>query len=127
MTDDGAPTVAEGADVPAQPNKPTADARRPFLTPGASPLRQAVERRSAAVLLFLRALPKLVPPLAVVGLLAGGLLAEGAAGAACLAVLLLFFGWLLFLSWPSLATAARLTRVAVLAVMAVGIATKLAG
>jgi hypothetical protein len=100
---------------------------RSFLTPGASPLRQTVERRSATVLVFLRGLPRVVPPLAVAAALAGGLLVDGAVGAACLAAVLLFFGWLLFLSWPALAPGARILRLAVMAVMVAGIGAKLVG
>lgn len=102
--------------VPATPGS-----RPPFLTPGASPARHAVERRSATALLFLRSLPRALPPLVVVGLLAGGVLLHGAAGAACLAVVLALFGWLLFLSWPALAPQARMVRVAVMVMMAVGV------
>jgi hypothetical protein len=110
-----------------QAHHPGQAAGRPLLTPQASPLRHTVERRSATVLLFLRGLPRAVPPLTVTALVAGGLLAPGAVGALCLALVLLFFGWLLFLSWPGLAVGARYLRLAVLAVMAVGIAARLAG
>ena len=95
--------------------------RPPFLTPGASPLRHAIESRSATALLFMRSLPKALPPLVVVGLLAGGVLLRGPAGAACFGVVMGLFGWLLFLSWPALGAQARLVRLAVLFMMAVGI------
>ena len=95
--------------------------RPPFLTPGASPLRHAVERRSATALLFLRSLPKALPPLIVIALLAGGVLLHGAAAALCLAAVMALFGWLLFLSWPALAPQARLVRIAVLAAMLFGV------
>lgn len=96
-------------------------ARRPFLTPGASPRRRAIERRSATLLLFIKSLPRAVPPLVVVALLAGGLLLEGPAAALCLALVMALFGWLLYLSWPILAPPARLLRIAVLAAMALGL------
>ena len=101
--------------MPARPGS------QPFLTPGASPFRHALERRSATVLLFVRALPKALPPLVVVALLAGGVLLGGAAGVACLLVVMALFGWLLFLSWPALAPAARAPRVLVLVLMALGV------
>lgn len=93
----------------------------PFLTPGASPLRRSVERRSATALIFLRSLPKALPPLLVVGLFAGGVLVPGTVGALCLLAILFLFGWLLFLSWPALPGQARMLRIAVIAMMAVGV------
>ncbi|MDQ1709813.1 MAG: hypothetical protein QOG49_1198 [Frankiaceae bacterium] len=95
--------------------------RLPFLTPGASPLRHAVERRSATVLLFLRSLPKALPPLAVVGLLAGGFLAHGVAAALCLVAVMVLFGWLLYISWPALPSQARVVRLAVMVMLAAGV------
>lgn len=97
---------------------------RPFLTPDASPFRHAVERRSAPVLLFLRGLPRLALVAAVVAFVAGGLIGEGALGAACLLVVAAFFGWLLFLSWPAVPAGARLMRIAVLAVMLAAVGFK---
>jgi hypothetical protein len=78
------------------------------------------------VLLFLRGLPKLVPPLVVAALLAAGLLTEGLVAGMCLAIVLGFFAWLLFLSWPGIPAGARYVRLAVIAVMVVGIGAKLA-
>ncbi|MEP7056052.1 MAG: DUF6703 family protein [Actinomycetota bacterium] len=95
--------------------------RPPFLTPGASAFRHSVERRSATALLFLRSMPKALPPLVVVGLLAGGVLLLGLAAALCFGAVAALFGWLLFLSWPALAPQARLVRLAVLAMMVAGI------
>lgn len=123
----GRPQARRTPTRPAAP-RPNAGAgtARSFLTPGASPFRHAVERRSATVLLFLRGLPKLVPPLVVVALLAAGLLTEGLVAALCLVVLFGFFAWLLFLSWPGVPIGARLVRLAVLATMVAGIGAKLA-
>ena len=98
---------------------------RPFLTPGASAFRHAVELRSATALLYIRSLPRSVPPLVVVALLVGGVLASGPVATVCLLAVMALFGWLLFLSWPALAPQARLVRVAVLALMAVGVALNL--
>jgi hypothetical protein len=95
--------------------------RPPFLTPGASALRHSVERRSATALLFLRSLPKALPPLVVVGLLAGGVLLHGIAAALCFSGVAALFGWLLFLSWPALAPQARVVRLAVLIAMLFGV------
>ena len=90
---------------------------RPFITPGASPLRRSVETRSAKVLVFLAMLPKAVPFLMVVALIAGAVLLQGAAAAACLLVLAALAVWLLYLSWPALPPPSRLLRVAVVTVL----------
>lgn len=84
-----------------------------------SPLRRAVEQRSAVFLVRLRALPQWLPFLAVLALLLGGLFAPAAVGAALLAVLLGLLGWLTYLSWPALPSNGRLLRIAVLALIAV--------
>jgi len=84
-----------------------------------------VELRSATALLYIRSLPRSVPPLVVVALLVGGVLASGPVATVCLLAVMALFGWLLFLSWPALAPQARLVRVAVLALMAVGVALNL--
>lgn len=73
----------------------------------------------------MRAAPKALPPLVVVGLLAGGILVPGAVGAACFLVVMALFGWLLYLSWPALPLQGRAIRLVVLASMAVGIALNL--
>jgi len=91
--------------------------RRPFLTPNASPFRLAVERRSAAVVLFLRQLPRPVPGLLVVGLVASGLLAPPLAGGIALLFVALLLAWLVFLSWPSLPPPGRAIRVVVVAMV----------
>jgi hypothetical protein len=90
---------------------------RPFLTPDASPLRRSVELRSAKVLVFLRGLPRPVPGLAVLGLVALGLLAPPVAGAVALLVVAALLTWLVFLSWPTVPLAGRLVRLVVVAMV----------
>ncbi|GGT14219.1 DUF6703 family protein [Nonomuraea spiralis] len=86
-----------------------------FFTPGASGLRKAVEQRSAVPMTFLfTQVPKWVAPaVLVILLLAGFALANWVGGVAALAVLV-FVGWLAYLSWPSLGLGGRLLRVAML-------------
>ena len=84
-----------------------------------TPLRRAVERRSAAPLVFLRSQPAWVPFLAMLAFVVGGLFAPPVVGAALLAVVAAFLGWVTYLAWPVLPPAGRLTRLAVLAVVAV--------
>lgn len=94
---------------PIQPAKSV-----PFLTPNATPFRREVERRSAIMVLFLRGLPKALPALVVLGVVAGGLALPGVAGMVCLALSALVLTWLVYLSWPALSGPGRLIRVAVI-------------
>jgi hypothetical protein len=91
--------------------------QRPFLTPGASPFRTAVERRSAVFVIFLRRLPRAVPALLVIGLVAAGLLAAPPISGIALLVVGLLLVWLVFLSWPAIPPPARVIRVVVIAVV----------
>jgi hypothetical protein len=81
------------------------------------PLRRAVEQRSAVPLAWLARRPRWVPFVLVLALLIGGLFAPPALGIVLLVVLLLLLGWLTFLSWPQLPGGARVTRLAVLALV----------
>ena len=94
-----------------------AQPRRPFLTPHASPFRTAVERRSAVVVVFLRKLPRLVPGLLVIGIVATGLLAPPVAGGVALLVAALLLAWLAFLTWPAMPAPGRILRLAVVAMV----------
>lgn len=80
-------------------------------------LRVAIERRSAAPLLFLRRLPRWVPPVVLAALLVAGLAAEGWPGASLLLLLAVVLAWLGYLSWPRLTPPGRLLRVAALLVL----------
>jgi hypothetical protein len=91
--------------------------QKPFLTPGGSPFRRAVERRSAFVLVFLRSLPRAVPGLMVVGLLVAALLAPPVVSAVALLVVALLLVWLTFLSWPVVPAQGRAVRLVVIAVV----------
>jgi hypothetical protein len=101
-----------------QRGRQQATAGRPFLTPGASPLRTKVERRSAAVILFLRGLPRWLPGVGVLCLLGGGLLLPGLAGAALMMVVAAILLWLVYLSWPAVPAFGRLVRLLVVALLA---------
>lgn len=84
-----------------------------------TPLRRAVERRSAAPLAWLALRPRWAPFLVVLALLLGGLFAPPAVGLLLLAVLALLIGWLTYLAWPRLPQGGRLARLAVLALVVV--------
>jgi hypothetical protein len=73
--------------------------------------------RSARVLVFIATLPRALPFLIVAGLIAAGVLLHGAAAAVCLLLVVVLFGWLLYLSWPALPPNARVIRVAVVTVL----------
>lgn len=83
-----------------------------MFTPGASPTRQAVERRSAAPLALLYRLPRWALPIGLAVVLIAGLATGGVIGAVILLALAVFLGWLAYLSWPSIGGQARALRVA---------------
>ena len=99
---------------------------RPYVTPGASPFRSAVERRSFVVVAFLRGLPRAAPGLLMLGILAGGIALRGVAGAACVAFGALVLTWLTYLSWPALPPPGRAVRVVVVALLCVLALSRLA-
>jgi hypothetical protein len=89
------------------------------------PVRAAVEKRSAPVLVLLSQQHKAIVPLVSVLLLIGGLALPVPAGVACLAVLAAFVGWLTYLSWPAVVGQARAVRVATLALLLVALGSRL--
>jgi hypothetical protein len=91
--------------------------QRPFLTPGASPFRAAVERRSATVIVFLRHLPRALPGLLVLGMIALGLFAPPVVSGIVLLFVAALLGWLVYLSWPALPPPGRAVRLVVFAIV----------
>ena len=91
-----------------------------------TPLRRAVEQRSATLLAWLATRPRWLPFVIVLALLLGGLFAPPVLGAALLVVLLLLLGWLTFLSWPKLPPGGRLARLAVLALVVLAVVQRAA-
>jgi hypothetical protein len=79
------------------------------------PGREAAERRSAVPLVYLRRMPPTVIPVLSAVLLVAGMVIQGPAGAAAIGLLLLFLGWLAYLSWPKLGYGGRALRVLILA------------
>ncbi|GLU46346.1 DUF6703 family protein [Nocardiopsis ansamitocini] len=86
-------------------------------TPGASPLRRAIEKRSAVPLLVLHNAPRWVLPVAMVGVFFSGLMLAGVAGALLLGLIAAFFAWLTFLGWPRLQRSERAMRCIVAATL----------
>jgi len=89
-----------------------------------SPLRRAVERRSAAPLTWLATRPRWLPFVLVMALLLGGLFAPPAVAVVLLAVLAVLLVWLTYLAWPKLETSGRLTRLIVLGLVLYALAQR---
>jgi hypothetical protein len=112
--------------------KPTSGQRRvprspkpPLVAQPAPGLRGQVERRSAAVLLWLSARPKFLVPGIMALLLIGGLAPPAGIGTPMLVLLLAFVGWLTYLSWPVIEGRARLIRVALMGLIVAAVVGKL--
>jgi hypothetical protein len=80
-------------------------------------LRAAVERRSAAAVVFLHRMPRWTLLAAVFALLVVGMAGTGWVAAAGLLVLAAALGWFAYLNWPSLNGSGRVLRLAALAVL----------
>ncbi|GAA3615989.1 DUF6703 family protein [Microlunatus ginsengisoli] len=83
-----------------------------------SPFRLSVENGSRRLLTRLHGLPRLLIPLATGILFAVGVLAPPAIGIAALAVILVFVGWLAYLSWPVVSTGGKLMRLLMVVLVA---------
>ena len=88
-------------------------------------MRAAVERRSATPLAWLASRPRWLPLLVVLALLLGTAVLPPAAAVLCLVALLALAGWLSYLSWPVLTPGGRGARLAVLAMVAALVASRL--
>ncbi|HEU5032150.1 MAG TPA: DUF6703 family protein [Spirillospora sp.] len=80
-------------------------------------VRTAVERWSAAPVVFLHRLPRAVLLVAVFGLLVIGMAGTGWVAAAGLLVLAAALAWFAFLNWPELEAQGRVLRIVALAVL----------
>jgi len=92
-----------------------------LFSPGASPAREQVERRSATLLLWLHQLPAWLPAVLAAALLVVGMAARGVGAAAALCGLAVLLAWLGAISWPRLSGQGRALRVGAVAV-ALGLA-----
>jgi energy-coupling factor transporter transmembrane protein EcfT len=82
-----------------------------------SGLRAAIERRSAAPVVFLHRLPRWVLLVAVFLLLVVGMAGTGWVAAAGLLVLAVALAWFAYLNWPELDGSGRVLRVVALAIL----------
>lgn len=93
--------------------------RGSLYTPGAGPVRRAVERRSAVPLVWLHRAPRWLSPVLLGVLFVAGLLTPGLVGGLCLLPVALFLAWLAYLTWPSLDARQRAPRALVIVVIGV--------
>ena len=80
-------------------------------------LRARVEKASRPILVRLHAMPQMLVPLVTIVLLAVGVLAPLPVGLVALALVLLFVGWIAYLSWPVASVGGRIWRVLILALL----------
>ncbi|TXK44023.1 hypothetical protein FR742_25970 [Nonomuraea sp. C10] len=96
-----------------------------FFTPGATGMRKAVERRSAAPMAFLYTqVPRWVTPAVMVVLLLAGIAVQNWLGGLAVLPVVVFVGWLAYLSWPSLGAGGKLLRVAMLTFLVLVVLTR---
>ena len=77
-------------------------------------LRARVEAASRPALQRLHTMPQMVVPLVTIVLIAVGVLAPLPVGLVALALVLLFVGWIAYLSWPAASIGGRIWRVLML-------------
>jgi len=87
-----------------------ASSATPFYTPTSSRFRRGVERRSAPILALLTQAPRVLVLLVPLALLLAGFFLPLAVGLVALAIVLAYFGWLSYLSWPSAEIGGKLIR-----------------
>ena len=88
------------------------------------PLHRRLAALSRPLLLRLHSLPGWVVPLGTLVLLLSGLFLSGIPGFACLALVAVFLGWLLAVSWPATSPGGRVLRAAAVLVIAVAAVLK---
>ena len=74
-------------------------------------LRARVEKVSRPILVRLHAMPQMLVPLITIVLLGVGVLAPLPVGLVALALVLVFVGWIAYLSWPVAGVGGRIWRV----------------
>lgn len=88
-----------------------------------SSLRESVESASFPILKRLAAWPRWAPFLLILALMVGGVLVP-TVGWVLIAFVAVLLTWLLYLGWPSMTTADRLMRFAVIAIVVVAAVTR---
>ena len=80
-------------------------------------MRKAITEASAPTLLRIHTFPKFVVPALIAGLMVLALFLEGPLAGICLAIVAVFIGWLMYLSWPLLDGRSRVIRLLVLGIL----------
>jgi hypothetical protein len=106
------------------PRRPAPPPAPPPTAPG---LRGAVERRSAPLLSWFSAQPKLLLPLGSLGLLLGGFILPPVVAVPMLLLLAAIVGWLTYLSWPAVSGGGRAVRVVTVLLVLMAVVAKLFG
>ncbi|MFC4113042.1 DUF6703 family protein [Nonomuraea zeae] len=109
----------------ARDNKRPLPLGEQFFTPGATGVRKAVEQRSAVPMTFLfTQVPRWAAPAVLVILLLAGFAVANPIGGVAVLPVIVFIGWLAYLSWPSLGIGGKLLRVAMLTFLVLLAATR---
>ena len=108
---------------PPRPRTP----KQPLVAQPAPGFRGEVERTSAGVLVWLSARPRWFVPVLSAVLLLGGLFAPVGLGVPLLLLLVVFVGWLSYLSWPVVTGVQRVLRLATIGLVLAAVAGKLSG
>ncbi|MEJ7630109.1 MAG: DUF6703 family protein, partial [Nocardioidaceae bacterium] len=94
---------------------------------GDTALRTAVAERSRGIVVWFSSLPQFAIPGAMVALMAVGLAAPLVVALPALLLILVFIGWLAFLSWPVIAGGQRAVRLVAIGLVVLAVAGRLAG
>lgn len=89
-----------------------------------SSFRQQVEVTTRPLLLRLHALPRPLVPLVTVVLIAVGVFAPLPVAMVALGLVLVFVGWIAYLSWPAVPASGRVVRLLMIGLVAVLGATR---
>ncbi len=90
-------------------------------------MRTAVAERSRGIVVWFSRLPQFAIPGAMVALMAVGLAAPLVVALPALLLILVFIGWLAFLSWPVIAGGQRAVRLVAIGLVVLAVAGRLAG
>lgn len=90
-------------------------------------LRTAVAERSRGLVVWLSRLPQFVIPAAMVALMVVGLAASIAVALPALLLIMVFVGWLAYLSWPVISGGQRTIRLLAIGLVLLAAVGRLAG
>lgn len=121
------PSTGPGRNSSSNGTRPLGPRPRRVPSEVKSPARRKLETLSAGPLLRMHSLPRLVVPGLLFVLFAAGLFIKSSWAGILLAVVAVFVAWLLAVSWPLLATSAKIIRVLVVAALVAAAVWRLTG